>query len=76
MQPALFRLGAIVASSEFLTAVPRAAMVQAIKRHATKARSVRHGQPILGAYRREDTGFSLLTAADRSWTAVRLPEEA
>jgi hypothetical protein len=75
MQSALFRLGAIVASPDFLTAIPRAAMIRAIKRHATEDRPIRDGQPILSDYRHEDTGFYLLTAADRRWTAIRLAEE-
>ena len=49
MQPALFRLGAIVATPDFLASVPRPAMVQAIKRHATERRLIRDGQPILSA---------------------------
>ena len=49
MQPALFRLGAIVATPDFLASVPRPAMVQAIKRHATERRPIRDGQPILSA---------------------------
>ena len=47
MQPALFRLGAIVASPDFLAAVPRPALVQAIRSHATDQRVIRDGQPIL-----------------------------
>jgi hypothetical protein len=35
MQTALFRLGAIVASPDFLTCIPRPAMVRAIQQHAT-----------------------------------------
>ena len=57
MQITHFRLGAIVASPDFLTAIPRAAMVQAIERHATEARPLRDGHPILSDYRHEDTGF-------------------
>jgi hypothetical protein len=50
MQPALFRLGAIVATPDFLAAIPRPAMVQAIKRHATETRPIRDGQPILSDF--------------------------
>jgi hypothetical protein len=76
MQPALFRLGAIVASADFLNAVPRPAMVHAIKRHATEVRPVRDGHPILSDHVHGDRNFYLLTAADRRWTAIRLAEEA
>jgi hypothetical protein len=76
MQTILFRLGAIVASPDFLTAIPRPVMVQAIKRHATEARPIRDGQPILSDYTHDDRSFYLLTAADRRWTAIRLADEA
>ncbi len=75
MQTALFRLGAIIASPDFLTHVPRPVMIEAIKRHATEARPIRDGQPILSDYRHEDRGFYLLTNADRRLTAIRLAEE-
>ncbi len=76
MQTALFRLGAIVASPDFLAAIPRPVMVKAIKRHATEARPVRDGQPILTDYTHGDRRFHLLTAADRTRTMMRLDEEA
>lgn len=76
MQPALFRLGAIVATPDFLAAVPRPAMVQAIKRHATEPRPIRDGQPILSDHAYGTTGFSLLTDADRHHTSIRLFHEA
>jgi hypothetical protein len=75
MQPALFRLGAIVATPDFLTAIPRHAMVQAIQRHATQAGPIRDGQPILSDHTHGGKGFFLLTAADRRWTAIRLDGE-
>jgi hypothetical protein len=75
MQPALFRLGAIVATPDFLAAVPRPAMVQAIKRHATEARPIRDGQPILSDHAYGRLGFSLLTDAERLRTSIRLADE-
>ncbi len=75
MQPARFRLGAIVATPDFLAAIPRPAMVQAIKRHATEPRPIRDGQPILTAHAYGDLGFSLLTDAERLQTSIRLAAE-
>ncbi len=75
MQTALFRLGAITATPDFLAAIPRPAMVQAIRRHATEARPIGDGQPILSDYAHGDRAFYILTAADREWTAIRLAEE-
>ncbi len=75
MQPALFRLGAIVATPDFLAAVPRPAMVQAIKRHATESRPIRDGQPILSDHTYGNLGFSLMTDAERHHTLIRLAWE-
>jgi hypothetical protein len=75
MQTVLFRLGAITASSDFLAVIPRPAMVQAIRRHATEARPIRDGHPILSDSTHGNRGFYLLTAADRRWTAIWLAEE-
>jgi hypothetical protein len=75
MQAALFRLGAIVATPDFLAAIPRPAMVRAITRHATEARPIGDGQPILSDHSFGDQSFYLLTAADRRSTAIRLAEE-
>jgi hypothetical protein len=75
MQTALFRLGTIVATPDFLTAVPRPAMVQAIKRHATEARPIRDGQPILSDHTYGDLGFFLLTDAARHHTSIVLTNE-
>jgi hypothetical protein len=71
----LFRLGAIVASPDFLVAVPRTAMVQAIKQHATESRPIRDGQPILSAHSYGDLAFCLLTDAERLHTSIRLAVE-
>jgi hypothetical protein len=76
MQPALFRLGAITASSEFLTTVPRPAMVQAIKKHATEPRPIRDGQPIMSNHLHGNTDFYMLTDAERRRTAIRLYRES
>ncbi len=76
MQPALFRLGAIVASPDFLAAVPRPALVQAIRSHATDQRVIRDGQPILSAHAYGDLGFSVLTDAERLRTSIRLADES
>jgi hypothetical protein len=75
MQTALFRLGPIIATADFLCAVPRPAMVQAIKRHATEPRLIRDGQPILTHYFHGDTGFHMVTDADRRCTTIRLNDE-
>jgi hypothetical protein len=75
MHTALFRLGAIIASPDFLTTVPRPAMVQAIKKHATDIRPICDGQPILSFYSHGDTGFHMLTDAKRRFTSIRLDEE-
>ena len=73
--PPFFRLGAIVATSDFLASVPRPAMVQAIKRHATERRPIRDGQPILSAHAYGNTGFCLRTDAERLHTLIRLLRE-
>ena len=75
MRTALFRLGAIVATPDFLNVIPRPVMVQAIKRHATEDRPVCDGQPILSDYEYDRWGFYLLTDADRLHTAIRLAGE-
>ena len=75
MQRPLLRFGTIVATPDFLIAIPRPAMIQGIKRHATDNRPVRDGQPILSDHAQGDRFFYLLTAADRQWTAIRLAEE-
>ena len=76
MQTALFRLGAIVASAEFLATVPRPVMVQAIKRHATKERMIAERQPVLSCYFHGASGFFVLTDAERRSTRIRLDAEA
>ena len=75
MQPALFRLGAIVATPDFLAAVPRPAMVQAIKRHATESRPIRDGHPILSDHAYGNLDFFLITDAERLHTSIRLAWE-
>ena len=75
MQPARFRLGVIVATPDFLAAVPRPEMVRAIRRHATEPRPIRDGQPILSYYTYGDLGFALLTDAERLRTLIRLAGE-
>jgi hypothetical protein len=75
MQPALFRLGTIVATPDFLAAVPRPAMVRAIKRHATESRPIRDGHPILSDHTYGNLAFSLLTDAERLHTSIRLAGE-
>jgi hypothetical protein len=75
MQTALFRLGAIVASADFLSSIPRPAMVRAIKQHATDDRQIREGEPILSYYSYGETGFHMLTDAERRSTAIRLNDE-
>jgi hypothetical protein len=75
MQTALFRLGSIIASPDFLSIVPRPAMVQAIKSHATEPRMIRDGQAILTHYLHGDTGFQMVTDAERRFTTIRLNDE-
>jgi hypothetical protein len=72
MQTALFRLGPIIATPDFLSAVPRPAMVHAIKKHATEPRLIHDGQPIRTHYRHGDTGFQIVTDAERRFTTIRL----
>jgi hypothetical protein len=75
MQTALFRLGPIIATPDFLTTVSRPAMVQAIKKHATEPRLIPEGQPILTHYLHGDTGFHMVTDAARRFTMIRLNDE-
>jgi hypothetical protein len=75
MQIALFRLGPIVATPDFLSTVPRPAMVQAIKKLATEPRLIHDGQPILTHFLHGDTGFHMVTDADRTFTTIQLNDE-
>jgi hypothetical protein len=75
MQTALFRLGPIIATPDFLTTVSMPAMVQAIKKHATEPRLIPEGQPILTHYLHGDTGFQMVTDAARRFTMIRLNDE-
>jgi hypothetical protein len=75
MQTALFRLGAISASPDFLTTVPRPEMVRAIKQHATKDRPIRDGRPVVSWYSYGNTAFHIVTDTDRRSTAIRLNDE-
>ena len=75
MQTALFRLGPIIATADFLSTVPRPAMVEAIKKHATEPRLIHDGQPILTHCLHGDTGFYLVTDADRRFTTIQLNGE-
>jgi hypothetical protein len=75
MQTALFRLGPIIATPDFLSTVPRPAMVQAIKKHATEPRLISDGQPILTQYLHGDIGFQMVTDADRRFTTIQLNKE-
>jgi hypothetical protein len=75
MQTALFRLGPIIATPDFLSAVPRPTMVEAIKKHATEPRLIRDGQPVLTHYLHGDTGFHMVTDADRRFTTIQLNDE-
>jgi hypothetical protein len=75
MQTALFRLGPIIATPDFLSVVLRPAMVQAIKKHATEPRLIHDGQPILTHYWHGDTGFHMITDAERRFTTIQLNDE-
>ena len=75
MQTALFRLGPIIATPDFLNTVPRPAMVQAIKKHAIEPGPICEGQPVLTQYQHGDTGFQMVTDAARRFTTIRLNDE-
>lgn len=87
-QKALFRLGRLIATPEFLTKVPRAAMVDAIRRYATgdfgetkglnlddSRHRVDHGRRIVARYQHAATRFEISTDADGSITRIALAEE-
>ena len=75
MHTALVRLGPIIASPDFLSIVPRPAMVEAIKKHATEPRSIRDGQPVLTQHLHGNTEFQMITDADRRFTTIQLIDE-
>jgi hypothetical protein len=70
----LFPTGQLVARSDFLSLIPRSAMIQAIVRHVTNARPVRNGAPIRSEHRHGRIGFHILTIEDRTKTLLRLDE--
>jgi hypothetical protein len=87
-QKPLFRLGRLTATPNFLDAVPRPVMVDAIRRYATgdfgevsedDARinrwSVENGRRVVASYQHAATRFVITTEADRSVTRICLPDE-
>jgi hypothetical protein len=70
----LFRTGQLVASSDFLSMIPRSAMIQAIVRHATDPRPIRDGEPIRSEHKHDGIRFHLLTMEDRTKTLLRVDE--
>jgi hypothetical protein len=87
-QKPLFRLGRLSVTPSFLDAVPRPAMVDAIRRYATgdfgevseaDARinrwSVDNGRRVVARYRHAATRFVITTDPDRSVTRIYLPGE-
>jgi hypothetical protein len=70
----LFRTGQLLASSDFLTTVPRSAMIAAIVRHVTDDRPLVDGQPIRSQHDHDGTPFHLLTTEDRTKTLIRLDD--
>lgn len=85
----LFPLGRLTATPGFLDAVPRPAMVDAIRRYATgdfgeisadEARqnhwSVHNGHRVRARYRHDSTPFVITTEPDRSVTRIFLPHES
>lgn len=63
-----FRMGRLVACCHFLEAVPRPAMLEAIRRHAAPPDSP---GPIRTQHNFDGFTFHLETAADRSSTAIQ-----
>jgi hypothetical protein len=70
----LFRTGQLVANADFLTTVPRSAMIQAIVRHVTEARQIHRGEPIFSQHQHGPHRFHLLTMEDRTKTLIRLDD--
>lgn len=64
-----FRMGRLVACCHFLEAVPRPAMVAAIRRHAAAEPT---DGPIVTRHAHEGLAFVLETDADRITTAIKL----
>ena len=67
-----FRTGQLIACSDFLSLVPRSAMIAAIVEHVTAARPISDGEPIRSQHEHLDTQFYLLTTEDRTRTLIRL----
>ncbi len=87
-QKPMFRLGRLTATPNFLEAVPRKAMVDAIRRYATgdfgevsesdaliNRWSAHNGRRIVANYQHASTRFVITTEPDRSITRISLPDE-
>ena len=70
----LFPAGQLVACSDFLSLIPRSAMIQAIVRHVTDPRPIRDGEPIRSERQHDGIGFHLLTIEGRTRTLLRLDD--
>jgi hypothetical protein len=70
----LFRTGQLIAHSDFLSLIPRSAMIPAIVRHVTNPRPIHNGEPIRSEHQHDGIGFHLLTMEDRTNTLLRLDE--
>jgi hypothetical protein len=70
----LFRTGQLIACSEFLSLVPRSAMIAAIVEHVTAARPISEGEAIRSRHQHGDARFYLLTTEDRTKTLIRLED--
>jgi hypothetical protein len=64
-----FRMGRLTADAAFLEAVPRPAMVAALKTHAAAPDA---SGPIRTQHHHDGLGFYLETDAERTSTAIRL----
>lgn len=86
--PALFPTGRIAATPGVLEAIPREAMIAALRRHlqgdfgecdeedrCANEWSVKHGERIVSVYRHGEIRFYIITERDRSVTTFLLPEE-
>ena len=68
-----FRTGQLLASADFLTTIPRPAMIRAIVAHCTAP--ARDGAIVFSEHTHGGIGFHLVTAPDRSRTWLWLDEE-
>jgi hypothetical protein len=70
----LFHTGQLIACSNFLSLVPRSAMIAAIVEHVIAARPISEGEAIRSRHQHGDARFYLLTTEDRTKTLIRLED--